>query len=242
LLKGFFDETGPHKGSVIAAIGGFVGHDAAWDALEPAWQGALKDAGVSWLQLAAGLAQDDGLARLSQTLAAQPLQPFFSAVVVDAWPVLTDASFLKRFPTPLDLCFENLVSTLWRWGGSAADGAPIMPMFVYRPEFSSRLADIGRAYGSHDWYSSVLGPIAFGHQRQVTALQAADLLVRQARWDPDAEGFGLAVPDNAAPAGPPGRPGRRRYFHGNCFDAEGLLRLERRFRYFGYPIRPVGLA
>jgi hypothetical protein len=257
MLKAFFDETGPYKGGAITGIGGFVGAADDWALIEPPWQAVLDEyraKGVTWLHTTDAINQNGDFARvdkpgvnyiltqLSQELGKYELVPFFSAVVVSDWPVVTDSRFLERFPTPLDLCFENLVQTLWNWGRNHARGEVIVPMFAYSPEFAPRMAELGRVYGTHDWYSAILGPIAFGRPQQVIPLQAADLLVHQARWDAEK---GVSKPLTLADGGQTNAlywaTGNGRFMHGNWFDAEGLLRTERRFREAGYPTGPVDL-
>lgn len=256
LLKGFFDETGPHKGGAITGIGGLVGAADDWTLIEEPWQGVLDEyasKGLRWLHTTEAVTQRGQFAcidkpgvnyiltQLSQTLGRHELTPFFSAVVTDDWHVLTDSQFLERFPTPIDLCFENLVQTLWKWGHAHARGELIVPMFAYSTEFAPRMAELGRVYGAHDWYSRILGPIAFGRPQQVIPLQAADLLVHQARWNQEK---GVSVPLTLANAGQTNMhrwATGGRYQHGNWFDAEGLLLTERRFREAGYPSGPVGL-
>jgi hypothetical protein len=156
MLKAFFDETATHDDSRVIGIGGFVGVEDAWTRLEPKWQAVLNeyaDRGVRWFHMTDALAQRGQFAQidkphlnyiitqLSKQLGEEPLTAFFAAVERDAWDaVATDAAFLRRFPHPIDLCFENLVQKLWGWGKRKADGELIAPMFAYSSEFSPRMA------------------------------------------------------------------------------------------------------
>lgn len=255
LLKAFFDETGIHDGSPITGIGGFVGTADAWDQLEPKWSAVLAefaDKGVMWFHMSEAVAQRGQFARidkpllsyliaqLAQRLGEFPLTGFFSAVITDDWDVIKDAEFLKRFPNPVDLCFENLVQHLWKWGRNDPGGETIVPMFAYSRDFSPRMAEIGRLYGAHDWYRNVLGALVFDHPQRVIGLQAADLLAHQMNWDTEKR-FG---PFSLATAGPTKAlesATRGKFVHGNLFDRDGLLLTVRRFKEAGYPSDPVDL-
>jgi hypothetical protein len=43
LLRAYFDESGIHAGSLVVAIGGYVGTKDAWSEIEPKWQSVLDD-------------------------------------------------------------------------------------------------------------------------------------------------------------------------------------------------------
>jgi hypothetical protein len=256
LLKAFFDETKAYPGGEIIGIGGFVGTGNDWDQIESPWQAVLNEyrpLGVKWLHTTDALCQRDQFARvdrpgvnyiltqLAQELGRHDLTPFFSAVVQSDWGVLTDRRFLERFPTPLDLCFENLIQTLWSWGKRRVGDEAIVPMFAYSTELATRMADIDRVYGAHSWYREIIGPIAFGRPNQVIPLQAADYLAHQARWEREQ---GISRPFTLA--GGPTKAllwmtERNKLLLGNWFDAEGLLLNERRFREAGYPTGPNNL-
>jgi hypothetical protein len=254
LLKAFFDETGTHDDSPITGIGGFVGDVDSWAQLEPKWSDVLAefaDKGVKWFHMSEAIAQRGQFAQiekpvlsyligeLSKRLGEQPLMAFFSAVLTDDWASIDDAKFLRRFPAPIDLCFENLVQKLWKWG-RADPSDTIIPMFAYSADLSPRMADIGRAYGSHDWYREILGPIAFGYPQQVIPLQAADLLAHQMNWDVEKR----FRPFDLRTAGPTKAlywATRGEFVRGNLLDRDGLALTVKRFKEAGYPSGPVEL-
>jgi hypothetical protein len=258
MLKGFFDDTGTHQGSRVTGIGGFVGAADAWTALEPKWASVLDefaDKGVRWLHASEAIAQKGQFARItkpelnyilttvSQELGRHPLTGFFSAVITDDWGAIQDADFLKRFPRPIDLCFQNLVEHLWRWGKANVDGEPIVPVFAYSDEQSSHMKSVLDAYGSHEWYREVLGPIAFDFPQRVIPLQAADLLVHQMNWDTEKRFFEQPT---LATAGMTRAlswaTGDGRFVHGNYLDEDGLLLTVHRFQVAGSPAAgPVSL-
>jgi hypothetical protein len=255
MFKAFFDETGTHAESTTTGIGGYVGHASEWDKLEPQWDAVLSefaDKGVTWFHMAEALAQQGQfqlidktalrymVTQFSQKLGTHELTPFFSAVVTNDWRVIEDHRFLARFPKPIDLCFENLVQTLFKWSAECASGELVIPMFAYAKGYSERMAEILNAYGTYDWYRKVLGPIAFGFPQQVIPLQAADLLAHQMNFD-----VARPLPEKLAQSGPTNvlwwATGNGGFVEGRIFDAEGLLRTVNRFKEAGYPSGPVDL-
>jgi hypothetical protein len=255
MMKAFFDETGTHDGSDITGIGGFVGTAEAWEKLEPKWLEVLAefaDKGVSWFHMSEAVAQRGQfdriekptlsylIAGLSKSLGEFPLTPFFSAVVSDDWGVVKDAEFSKRFPRPIDLCFENLVRHLWLWARAYAGGEAVVPVFAYSQDLSAGMAAIWHAYGAHDWFRNILGPIAFGHPQQIIPLQAADLLAHQMNWDAGKR----FQPFSLQTAGPTKAlywATRGEFVRGNYFDGKSLLLVAERYKEAGYPSGPVNL-
>ena len=256
MLKAFFDETGIHSGSSITGIGGYVGKSAEWEQLEIKWSSVLDDfadKGVTWFHMSEALAQQGQfklidrvmlgymITQLTQTIGAHAIEPFFSAVVTADWVVIEDKQFLTRFPTPIDLCFENLVQKLFVWSRECANQELVVPMFAYAKKQSERMAEIGRVYGAYDWYREVLGPIAFGYPQQVIPLQAADLLAHQMNWDVDKKSNPLTLADAGPTKALWWATGKGGYVHGNILDAAGLLLTVQRFKEAGYPSGPVNL-
>lgn len=245
LLNAYFDESGTHAGSAVTAIAGCVALEDAWADLEPKWAaelGIYADLGVRSFHMTDALAQQDQFARVStphikgiitqlSTLLGQAnVDCIFSAVANDDWyAAVTDPQFLARFPTPFDLCFEDIVRALWEWSQRFADGEVVVPMFAYHPEYHDRMAAIGRAYGAQEWYREVLGPISFGYPAQVIPLQGADLVVHQMndeierRLNQIISGRTMAL-DRAAGG---------RFIHGHWFDVEGLEITVKRFHEIG---------
>jgi hypothetical protein len=248
LSKAFFDDTGTDQESSVVAIGGFVGSDTAWEKIEPNWEsilGEVGDRGVKSMHTSEAIAQDGQfslidkprldyiLTGLSKTLGSEELTPFFSAVVKRDWEaVVRDEDFLHRFPSPISLCFENIIQKLWKWGKGNVDGELIVPMFAYEKSQISHMAKIGELYGEYQWYRDVLGALAFDYPYRVIGLQAADLLSHQMRWDVEKgkETNALLWSTN------------KKIVRGNLFDKDGLLRTMKRFKDAGYPLGPVGLS
>jgi len=201
LMEAYFDESGTHGHALITSLAGYVATKETWVSLEEQWQRELEvyaDKGVKTFHMAHCVAQEGEFAaldsffsrslimKLSEVLARHDIQPIWSMAVNEDWDeVVTDAEFLARFPKPLDLCFEHVVLTLHSWAKRRTNGELVAPMFSYQPEYYARMAEIGRVYGSRDWYRTVLGPIAFGFPSQVMPLQAADFVSHQinSRWE-----------------------------------------------------------
>lgn len=246
LLKAFFDETGTHGESGITAIGGFVGHAETWDAIEPQWWGVLEEfthLGVRFFHMSELLAQRGQFERidkpnmnyiitqLSKLLGRSQLTPFFSAIVNADWhDVVKDEDFLRRYPHPIDLCFDNLVEHLWKWGRTYAPNERIVPMFAYSSEFSPKLAEVGRVYGAMDWYKKVLGPLSFGHSDEYVGLQAADLLAHQMNRDTSKQLFDELTLSNMGQTNALHWATDGQFVRENVFERRGLEITLSRFR------------
>jgi len=229
LLRAYFDESGTHGEAAVTVIAGFVGTKKAWEGVESGWAGELAlyaDRGVKTFHMADLLAQSGEFARidrphlngiltqLSKLLGSSGLSPICSSVVNEDWDaVVSEPAFLARFPKPFDLCFEDVVRQLWIWAARNTRSELVAPMFAYQNEYHQRMGEIGRLYGSQDWYRKVLGPIAFDFPDRVIPLQAADFLAHQMNWSLERREYGpvtLAEGDqtialsNATPRGTDG--------------------------------------
>ena len=205
MLYAYFDDSGTHEDSPITAIAGYVGSKQVWEEIEKKWLGILadyKDYGVEWFHMAECVAQQGQFATIDKpsrnylirqlsTLLGHPgLQGIRSAVVNDDWKaVVKDEAFLRKFPKPFGLCFNDIVYTLWEWSKRSADGERIALMFS-QGHTSGIMSEIDRANQKKDWYSDILGPIAFGDPRQIVPLQAPDLLVYLINKDTERRAYG----------------------------------------------------
>jgi len=249
--NGYFDETGTHEVSAVTAIGGYVGKKETWAGIEPKWQAVLaeyREQGVRWFHMSEALAQTGQFVRidkpnlnyiitqLSKMLgdASPHLEPFFAAVVNDDWDaVVTDADFLKRYPKPIYLCFDNLVQNLWRWAETHTGGELVVPIFAFHKEYTPRMKEIGDLYGAHDWYRNVLGPVAFDYPERVIPLQSADLIAHQMNWDVEKRAFGPHDLQSGGQTNCLYWATGGRFTHGNWFDAQGLKLTIERFKRTG---------
>ncbi len=196
LLNAYFDESGTHAASTITAIAGYVASKDVWSALERQWTneiGLFADKGVSAFHMHDAILGEGEYAhvehfhrmahikRLSELLRDSDIHAIGVWVDNNDWDaVVTDPKFLSAFPTPYDLCFEHIVRWLRGWSKQRAGGEHIVPMFAYHPEYSPRTS---RLYGAQNWYRDVLGAIAFDYPARVPALQTADFVAHQLRYD-----------------------------------------------------------
>ncbi|MGP1396480.1 MAG: hypothetical protein ACTS3R_13290 [Inquilinaceae bacterium] len=260
LLYAYFDETGIHDGAHVTALSGFVGSKSAWEAIENRWAAVLAEfsmKGVSTFHMTDCVRQEGEFSRvdtpqrgyiitqLSEALGAQNLQAVSSAVVVDDWSLaVSDSEFLRRFPKPFDLCFDDVVRQLWEWGAKNAIGETIAPMFAHQPEYHGRMEIVEKAYSAEEWYRRILGPIAFGYPDQVMPLQCADLLVHQMGWSIEKTRFGkISLADSGQTVALENATGGR-FVHGHWFDADALALTVSRFRETGeiYSLEPPNRA
>jgi len=252
LLRAYFDESGINADAPVTTIAGFVGGEAAWSKVEAVWApvlGEYGDKGVKTFHMTDALGQDREfsaidkpnlnyiLTQLSKALGDSEVSSIFSGVVQDDWDaVVTDPDFLKRFPKPFDLCFDDIVRQLAIWASRKARGELVAPMFAYQQEYQSRMTDVTRAYGSEPWYARTLGPIAFGHPAQVIPLQGADMLAYEMAIDLkrrryDSVFIGTRNVLDWMTGG--------RFTFGHWFDAEALKLTVKRYRETG-EIYPMG--
>lgn len=196
LMKAYFDESGTDGESLITVIAGYVASKDVWTEVEAKWKAELDvyaDKGVKTFRMTDCIAQVGEFARLdkffssaliqklSEVLRDHDVHAIWSAVSSEAWKTVTDTAFLAAYPKPFDLCFDHVVRQLWRWAKTNAGGEIVVPMFAYQPEYYSRMAEVGRVYGSRASYREVLGPIAFGYPFQVVPLQTADFVAHPIR-------------------------------------------------------------
>lgn len=254
LLVAHFDESGTHDGAPITAIAGYVATKEAWEEIEPQWQSLVNeyaDLGVEWFHMSECLSQDGQFSRVdkpsinhiitqvSGLLGHRELQPIYSGVVNDDWAaVVDDATFLQRFPTPFDLCFDDIVRQLWEWAAHRAQGERVAPVFALNPQYNDRMSAVGAAYHRGDWYPKVLEILSFGDPRRMIPLQGADLLVHQIQADLGRRRFG---PLDLASMGETMALHRARgdkALYGHWFDGEGLKATLTRFQETGeiYPL------
>ncbi len=214
MLRGYFDDSGTHSESPVMCLAGYVGAEADWSSIEPQWIDILRVVDSDnpppfhmsdLLSQSGDFALTDKprvnyiITQCSQIIGRHSVVPFYSAVVQDDWDdAVTDAEFLQRFPDPLYLCFDDLVRQMAEWSRLKASGELIVPMFAHDSKRDKDFRSIYNAYGADDWYSSVLGPIAFGFPKQVVPLQCADLISNQMRYDIEIRRYERPVGPTAA--------------------------------------------
>lgn len=205
MLHAYFNESGTHERSIITAIGGYVGDEARWTAMEAEWLAVLMEVeglGIRSFHLSECLMADGQFARceqpirnylvnqLSRILGRHALHPLYAAVVQDDWDELNDGSaFFLAFPSPIALCFETIVRELALWAEKNANGEEVAPVFAYRTEWSTGGglgAPILQLYGSQPWYRKALAAIAFAWPDKCIPLQGADMIAGLSRMDVEA--------------------------------------------------------
>ncbi len=251
LMQAYFDETwNGGKGQRITALAGFVAPAAVWSALEDdwrtAWEPYAEKYGIKTFHMTACAGGYDEFARidtffrmaiitsLSRVVGKHSVQPVWSAVIDEDWAsVVTDAAFLRRYPSPLDLCFDHVVQQLIGLSKRNGYSGGVAPMFADQSEHNPLMMEVYSAYKHHPQWEGFLRPIAFGSPRQVIPLQAADML---------AYGIGMDRADIGYPKEDAtlATIGPRRFlinmtgYHGlhvgGCFDAVALRNAVRDFR------------
>jgi hypothetical protein len=202
LLLARFDESGTEGGRSVVAYAGYCAGAKTWARVEAAWQQALDDFGAPPFHMVDLLHSQNGFEKfdrhliglllnklkgiLKTELDARRMVPLWSAIEKGAWAAATTPpEFAKRFPKPLDLCFDHLVHQMRRFSEDHADATPVAPMFADSPEYTARNEEYYGVYKRHPEWGAILGPIAFGSPRQIVALQTADMIAYEtsAYWD-----------------------------------------------------------
>jgi hypothetical protein len=57
------------------------------------------------------------------------LLPVWAAVVNKDWNSYVTSEFLKVFPTPFDLCYDQIIRQLYVWSATNSNVNPIAPVF-----------------------------------------------------------------------------------------------------------------
>lgn len=248
LLQAYFDESGTHGDSPVVVIAGFVAGKDAWCSLEQQWMhflGVYKEKGVRFFHMSEMLRQEGQyssvditginylITQASKAINENELMPIYSGVVTEDWhEVVDNVEFLKRFPNPIDLCFDDIVRQLWEWAARQHLNEKISPMFAHSDEYADRMGEVGRLYSKEQWYRRTLGPIAFGHMEEVVPLQTADFIANQMRHHIERREYSESVWDamrqtwalyNATPRGQ----------SGHYFTAESLKRIVEKYRETG---------
>lgn len=248
LVQAYFDESGTHTDSTVTVIAGFVAGKEAWSSLEQQWMSFLdlyKERGVRFFHMSEMLRQNGQyshvdtpginflITQASKAINENHLMPIYSGVVTEDWnAVVDDQEFLRRFPKPIDLCFDDIVRQLWEWAVRRRLKEKVSPMFAHSEEYSDGMGKVGRLYSKEQWYRRILGPIAFGHMEEVVPLQTADFIANQMRHHIEQREYSKSIWDamrqtwalyNATPRGKTG----------HYFTADSLKRTVEQYRKTG---------
>jgi hypothetical protein len=101
MLLAYFDESGIHGRPEVTVIGGFVGSDAAWGAMESRWQDILRNYGIKHFHMTDAVSQEgefkfiqswmvqDICNALAKTLQESDLNPVWSGIDANVWSAAT---------------------------------------------------------------------------------------------------------------------------------------------------------
>lgn len=104
------------------------------------------------------------------------LTPIWAAVVNEDFRAFATPEFLIRYPTPLDLCYEQVMRQMYRWAAKENIGDPVLPVFSTQVSHANRMIEAYERWGSLTDISGFFGAISFASYRQVIPLQCADLI------------------------------------------------------------------
>ncbi len=193
VLRAYLDDSGTHDSSRAIIMGGLIAHEDEWVKFEVAWGAFLADFGLSAMHAShceAGDKEFEGvkreirdayIIRCAKIIAEMDALLVVSAVSRSAWDeaVAQREVLSEAFPSPIDLCFNDVFQRCTRWGRrSAGRSEPIVITFDAREQ--SIPAWQRRAAGYQARFPEKVAGVAFGNMKQVLPLQAADLIAYEA--------------------------------------------------------------
>lgn len=197
MLRGYFDDTGTHKGSPVVGVGGFIGDVSAWTAVEAEWIAKLRDYGASNFHAydcANGLGEFVGMKHatrsnlvmeLANILSRHDLIPIAAAVDGAAWEHLRqmdrakDQAFFVRYPRPFVLCFDHCIQVASNWSRDFKGGESIAMVFNEQASDADDAREIFDAYKISKRYGAMLESLTFAAARGRPPLQCVDLLANE---------------------------------------------------------------
>ena len=191
MLKGYFDDSGTDGGQPVEILAGFLAETAVWEAVEAEWTILLADYaryGVSWFHLTEIISgQNDWFHVPSQIRELTPLQfanvlkehevvAVWASVECAAWQRVSRGPLADVFPTPFDLCYDQVLRQAKSWSETRRTVAPIELIFSTQTSHADRMVKSYGWYAENSNISGLVTPIQFDSPRKRNALQAADLI------------------------------------------------------------------
>lgn len=189
LLRAYFDESGVHGRPGVTVIGGFVGRDAVWDAMERRWQDILSNYDIKQFHMSDAQSQEgefkfieswmvqDICNALAKTLRESDLQPVWSGIDATIWSASTTPEFRMVYPKPYDLCFLLVLDQLDSWKRITRNYDQTAMVFASQHEYESRSHETLATWQRYRKKKG--GSLRFMLASEVPALQAADMLVHE---------------------------------------------------------------
>lgn len=189
LLRAYFDESGIHERPGVTVIGGFVGSDAAWCAMESRWQEILSNYGIKYFHMTDAVSQQgefksiqswmmqDICNALARTLQESDLHPVWSGIDANVWSAATTPEFRMVYPKPYDLCFLLVLDQLESRRRITRNYCQTATVFATQNEYESRSHETLAAWQRYRKKKG--GSLKFRRAAEVPGLQAADMLVHE---------------------------------------------------------------
>jgi hypothetical protein len=196
LHRAFFDASRTQRQSGAYVIGGYVGTEALWTALEAEWQANLKYWEITDFHLTDCLAKRGQFSRLD-THKSELCALSFGQILKDANPVVVwsglldeewsalapSPAFRARYPTPYQFLFHDILWQLGAWRHQHARGEMVAPVFDVDADPRS-VRPILDSVRSSPLYEDLVAGVTFGSRRVFVPLQAADIIAgeMQRHW------------------------------------------------------------
>jgi hypothetical protein len=191
----YFDETGIHDSSKVAAIAGYVGTKDEWFRVETAWQAVLApyaQYGLTWWHQADYLSRQGQYTGIRQTeiydamfnrlvaiIKDSQLQVIWAGVDAEAFKVTTTPEWRERYaPKPYDFCYYWIIRQLTSWSFRTGYTDNIGLTFAVQDEFNGRSELALRSWQSFGLLEQ-FRPFSVDYPKFRPALQPADILANE---------------------------------------------------------------
>jgi hypothetical protein len=197
MLSGYFDDAGTHDVSQLVVIGGFIGNQTQWAALEKAWRAKLRQPFLGFpplkqFHLSECNARRKEFARYSEAEVAALTWDFRHIIiesgiyaiasVIDkkAWDDLVTVNYLKNaLGSAEERCLRHCV---FRSVSLARDNNTDIALMLDAGRETKRFNDLVSSYRKWSGVCPELISLTFGKVGKFIPLQAADYIATELYW------------------------------------------------------------
>lgn len=198
LLKAFFDASRTQIQTGAYVIGGYLASEPFWTAFEADWQKELDYWQIADFHLTDCLSGHEQFDRpgfdsikrgdcaktFAQVIVKHRPDAIWSGVIDEDWAALeASPAFRKRYRSPYQFLFHDILWQLGGWGRNHAHGEMIAPVFDTDAP-PATVAEIYAELKRNPFYETLAPSVTFGSRKKFIPLQAADLLAgeMQKHW------------------------------------------------------------
>jgi len=191
MLAAYVDESGDLDTPVFV-MAGYVSTEIKWKKFDREWKRVLRDFGVSYFHMKdlvrskhefTGWSQqrkDDLIHRVVFVIKSNVMFCIGSALPMADYKKVVPADLRKKIGHPYYLSLQHCIQSVLHHCSSKSITEEVSFTFDEKAKFSGRAVQIYNSYKSGQAITksgkALLGPIAFADDRNVTPLQAADIM------------------------------------------------------------------